>query len=204
MFSHFSVLRSKQPPVAAAGFSLVELIVSIGIMVLVLSVVITQQGSFNSAVLLRSQAYEIALSVRDTQLSAVSSINTGTGSENFTAVIGVHFDQAFPNRYVVFVDADGDNFFDPVEQFGATGIIDNRFEIVAVERDGSPVNALSVTFERPDFDARFRDPLSTTLHQSGDAEIMIQPKGSPTGSACPIVRTVRITATGQVTVLDCP
>ena len=214
MFSHFSVLRSKQPPVAAAGFSLVELIVSIGIMVLVLSIVITQQGSFNSAVLLRSQAYEIALTIRDAQLSAMSAINTGGSTEDFSSVIGVHFDKASPNRYVVFIDSESgataNAFYNDGEQFGVLGIIDNRFEIIDIlDTNGNSVGGpgtgqVSITFERPDFDARFRETSGGSLIQTGQYDILIQPKGSPAGSVCPLVRTVRVTATGQVSVLDCP
>ena len=53
------------------GFGLVELLVSISIMLLVTMVVLVNHESFNNGALLRSQAYEVALRLREVQLSAV-------------------------------------------------------------------------------------------------------------------------------------
>lgn len=210
MFSHFLASPSNPPPALAAGFSLVELMVSIGIIVLVLSIVITQQGSFNSAVLLRSQAYEIALAVRDAQLSAVSSFNDFSGtSDNFETVIGVHFGTSdlYKGRYVLFVDADDDSFYDPGEELGPTGLLDPRFEIAAIRADGSAVatDEISVIFERPNFDARFKSSAGGAFLTDQVIEIDVRPVNPSSVPACPDDnRTIQITTTGQIAVVECP
>jgi Tfp pilus assembly protein FimT len=65
------------------GFGLVELMVSISIMMLLTVVILNRQSSFNGAVLLRNQAYEVAFALRKAQLLAVSG-NTGTASATTT------------------------------------------------------------------------------------------------------------------------
>lgn len=208
MFCHSLALATKQRTFQQ-GFSLVELLVSIGILILVLSIVITRQSTFNSAVLLRSQAYEIALDVRDIQLSAVSSVNNAAGGgEDFRSVLGVSFGTAATanDRYTLFVDTDGDGAYaagtDSI--YGSVGLLDPRFEIDAIRYiAGATVNTpaqAAVTFLRPNFDARFN--AGSGLVTVGTLEIDIKASAS-TGTACPEVRTIQITSTGQVTVLEC-
>ena len=208
MFSRSSV-SSKAVP-RSAGFSLIELLVSIGIIVLVLTIVITQQSAFNSAVLLRSQAYEIALDIKDVQLSAVSAVSDGAG--NFRSTIGVQFDtDATQNqRYIFFIDADDDGFFDSGEERGAPGLLDSRFEIGEIRpSDGSlgVGNDFAILFERPNFDAIFYDGSGST-DPSTSVEIDIVGEGRSGfagGGVCgEDYRTLQITTTGQVAVLECP
>ena len=208
MFSLFSASHSKAKTI---GFSLVELVVSIAIIVLVLSIVITQQNGFNRSVLLRSQAYEIALTIRETQLSAVSAINAMSGgAEDFRSVIGVHFDTTanFNQRYTVFLD-EGSGFYESGLgdiQMGVSGILDPRFEIGDIRLNGASVASgqVSITFVRPNFDARFKTSALGALETSGVVEIDVVPTNG-IGVGCPDdVRTIEITATGQVAVLKCP
>jgi len=210
MFSHFLAFGKKQRP-ATAGFSLVELLVSIGILVLVLSIVVTQQRPFNGSVLLRSQAYELALAIREVQQSAISAINSDTsGTDDFRAVLGIHFDttSGADQRYTIFSDnGTNDHAYDSSDTlFGPPGLLDPRFEIRAVQRVdvGAPVDrtSVSVTFERPNFDAIFESNTGVT-QRSGAFHILIGEAGG-TGTACPAdIRTVEVTATGQISVLEC-
>ncbi len=81
MFSLFSNFK-QAGHAATRGFGLIELLVSISLMVLVLAIVLVQQTAFNGSVLLRSQAFEIALQIREVQLNAVSvaaATDAGTG-----------------------------------------------------------------------------------------------------------------------------
>lgn len=178
---------------------MVELLISISIMVIVASIILTRQSSFNSAVLLRGQAYEIALQVREIQLSAVSA-SGDTGA--FRSVLGVYFDTNGINddHFHQFRDADSDNFYDPVEEFGLQGRLDNRFEIEAVRGVGEAITGteLSVVFVRPNFDARFFDTNGELTAASG-VEIDIRRRGS-TGTGPGELRTIEITRTGQISV----
>jgi type II secretory pathway pseudopilin PulG len=184
-----------------AGFSMVELLVSIGIIVLVLSVVVTNQRSFNSAVLLRGQAYEIALAMREVQLGAISSVSDGTGV--FRSVQGVHFNKADNQKYRVFRDSSGNKFWNSGEDFGFSGLFDPRFELRRIEYGVSEVDQLSIVFERPNFDAIFvtNEAGNTLTEQSVD--IVIGLRGGETDVCGEDVRTIQITSAGQISVLEC-
>ena len=205
MFSNSSALRKKQCSAFSktGGFGLVELMVSISIMVIVATIVLTQQASFNSAVLLRGQAYEVALAIREVQLNAVSaSGNTGT----FRDTQGVHFDtdESTDGTYRIFRDADNDGYYDGSgEEFGIQGLLDPRYEIRnvrAVGGDSISGTAVSVIFVRPNFDARFFDGSGPSNEVAAAAvEIDVALRGS-TGTGPGDIRTVEITSTGQISV----
>ncbi len=200
MFSLFSNSKvSEHTNPSQAGFSLIELMVSISIIVLVVAVIIVQQTSFNGSVLLRNEAYEVALTLRNIQLSAVSaSVNNGS----FRALYGAHFniDTLANGRFSIFKDADTDGFYDSTEAFGQQGVIDPRFEIREIRTIGDTYNSalgLSVVFERPNFDARFFDSAGEV--NASSVEIDIARRGV-TGTGVEVLRTVEITAAGQISV----
>tara|TARA_B100000508_G_scaffold138723_1_gene135358 strand:- start:3160 stop:3774 length:615 start_codon:yes stop_codon:yes gene_type:complete len=201
-FNYFTSCNNQNPKQSfpVRGFGLVELMVSISIVVIVAAILLTQQTSFNGAVLLRGQAYEVALQAREVQLSAVSvSGDAGT----YRTVLGLYFDTQASNNdhFHVFRDADLDGFYDgPTEEFGAQGFIDPRFEVRAVRAIGDTISGteLSVIFVRPNFDARFFDASGSELSATG-IEIDIARRGF-TGTTTDIVRTVEITSTGQIAV----
>jgi len=195
-----SVFSKKRPhPQSVAGFSLVELMISIGIMVLVISVVTTSQGAFNGAVLLRGQAYEAALKIREVQLSAVGSV---TGGATVRTVYGVHFDSsaATDNQYKIFKDANSNGFYNSGEEYGQQGFLDSRFEIRAIRAIGDSIPAtsgLSVVFVRPNFDARFFSSSGEVFASSVEIDVADR---DATGAGPGDVRTVEVTSAGQISV----
>ena len=195
-----SVFSKKRPhPQSVAGFSLVELMISIGIMVLVISVVTTSQGAFNGAVLLRGQAYEAALKIREVQLSAVGSV---TGGATTLTVYGVHFDSstATDNQYKIFKDANSNGFYNSGEEYGQQGFLDSRFEIRAIRAIGDSIPAtsgLSVVFVRPNFDARFFSSSGEVFASSVEIDVADR---DATGAGPGDVRTVEVTSAGQISV----
>jgi len=119
------------------GFGLVELLVSISIMILVIGVVLSQHNAFNGAVLLRGQAYDIALQTRDVQMKAVSVKTDGSGAVTaFRKVYGLHFDTGSPNTYDIFLDGTTVNGYTVGEELGKQGKLDPRFEIVGIDLVG--------------------------------------------------------------------
>lgn len=183
-----------------AGFGLVELMVSITIMAIVSAIVMVRHEAFNSAALLRSQAYEVALKVREVQFSSVSA--SGDGSGVFNAVNGVYFDTVTDDGfYVIFAD-DGNYFYDGGEEVGPAGVLDKRFEVLEIRDDNNtPHNDISVVFERPNFDALFYGSANTPVNTTF-IEIDIARRGA-TGAGCGEVRTVEVTKTGQISVKPC-
>ncbi len=181
------------------GFGLVELLVSISIMVLVTSIVMTRHDSFNRSTLLRGQAYEVALAVREMQLLAVSATK---GEDGFNNVYGLVFNTN-ANSYIIFTDKDKDFVFDAGdgEQLGKPGVIDPRFQISAIRLIGSvEVSTITVMFKRPNFDAILYEGASAVATSVPGIEIDIEVKGANP----PQVRTIEITKTGQITVKDIP
>jgi type II secretory pathway pseudopilin PulG len=190
-----------------AGFSMVELLVSIGIIVLVLSVVVTNQRSFNSAVLLRGQAYEIALAMREVQLGAISSVSDGTGV--FRSVQGMHFDTADNQKYRVFRDSNDNNFWNSGEDFGFSGLFDPRFELREITVGTDSSGQMSIVFKRPNFDAIFvvngsDNPVSSYPTESSVLLTIGLRGGSPSDTICgQDIRQIQITSAGQISVLEC-
>jgi type II secretory pathway pseudopilin PulG len=185
------------------GFALVELLVSISILVLVIGAIMVKQGAFNSAVLLRSQAYDVALEARETQLFAVSIISDAGDYNN---IYGLHFDKNNNTGYKIFRDGDRNSYFGTSEEFGQQGSLDSRFvigDVRWVHSDGTEtsVNNVSVLFERPNFDAKFFEAAAPggELSNATAMEIDIRLKGT-TGDTNGEVRTVEITRTGQISV----
>lgn len=162
-------------------------------MLIITSVIMARHSSFNSAVLLRGQAYEVALSLREVQLGAVSAVGT---AGDFRSLQGIYFDTRDDGTYRIFKDADGDNRYDANEEFGQQGFLDERFAVGAIRAGNSDIDELSVVFERPDFDARFFDASGELSVRS--VEIDIVRRGEATsGNAW----TIQITATGQIEVI---
>ncbi len=75
------------------GFTLIELLISISIIGIITALVMVKFSAFDSTVLLKSAAYEVALAIRDAQVYSVS-VNAGldeTGSNYFDYSYGVKF-----------------------------------------------------------------------------------------------------------------
>lgn len=154
--SYVHRLRAKRQQ----GFSLIELMVTVGIVVLVTGIALVRYGSFNNAVILRSQAFELALDIREAQLAGVSvrpeeGASVANPSE-FRGAYGVYFNTASPggeNAYLLFLSYD-DSRYDSGEAIGEPFIIDPRFVITEIVANGTcTTDAASVLFRRPNFNA---------------------------------------------------
>ncbi len=182
------------------GFGLVELLVSISIVVLVTSIIMARHGSHNGAVLLRSEAYDVALKAREVQLSAVSAVGDAGDYRN---VFGLYFDTATGGFYRTFRDADGDFYYDTGEEVGARNNLDQRFEIdeIRLIDGGVPTTptSLSIVFERPNFDARFYTSSGLVASSVNAVQLVVRLRGT-TGTGVGEMRLVEISRTGQITV----
>lgn len=191
------------PRVYTRGFGLVELMVSISIMTLVSTVILVKNRSFNNALLLRNQAYEIAFSLRQAQLMAVSGTReVGASSRN---TYGVHFDVGSLGTptYRMFRDDQGvNNWYNSTDEtIGTVQTIDSNYIIDITDSAGNGdtiPNTLSITFVRPNFDAKFQTSDLGGL-VNGPVYLKIMPKNS-TGYTTVPYRLIEITSTGQITV----
>ena len=86
-----------------AGFTLIELLAVTGIMVVITSVVLVNNGRFGGVIQLQNLAYDVALSIRQAQVYGISVARFG--EDNFSTGYGVHFDTSNPDTYALFADA---------------------------------------------------------------------------------------------------
>jgi prepilin-type N-terminal cleavage/methylation domain-containing protein len=192
-------LQQKQQRLKA--FTLIELMVTITIVVLVTGIVLVQYSSFNSSVLLTSQAYQLAFDLREAQSLAISVRGQGN---SFREEYGLYFNYSTPGVYHLFQDSGTARpaLYQQSEAIGTPNVIDPRFTIQDLCINGSfgqrcassdaAATDLSVTFRRPDFDAAFGNNAGTNNITS--AQIVIRPLNG-SGS-----RVVTITTAGQISV----
>ncbi|MBU2104034.1 type II secretion system GspH family protein [Patescibacteria group bacterium] len=83
------------------GFTLVEMLVVLAIIVIVTGIAINGQSSFNKTVILTDTAYTLAFSIREAQSLGLSSRYFG-GFQN--AGYGVHFSSGSLTSYILFAD----------------------------------------------------------------------------------------------------
>jgi type II secretory pathway pseudopilin PulG len=78
---------------ASFGFSFIELIIVVAIMMVISSVVLFKQAKFSSDILITNMAYQVALAIRQAEVYGLSSKGTETGSSltTFRAGYGVLF-----------------------------------------------------------------------------------------------------------------
>jgi prepilin-type N-terminal cleavage/methylation domain-containing protein len=83
------------------GFTLIELLVVFAIIVSIMGVVFTSQGSFNKTFTLTNTAYDVALSLRGAQTYGLGSRAVGT---TVNAGYGLHFESSTPASFSFFAD----------------------------------------------------------------------------------------------------
>ena len=141
------------------GFSLVELIVVIGIFAVISGIVLFNYGRFSSNLVVTNLAYQAALAVREAQVYGISVKQTKTGNK-FDASYGVWFNQSSNQNFYLFADKtkDGkraDGMSEDEEVFGMSGT--NKISSFCVfqgstsycsNKSNGP-SSISITFARP-------------------------------------------------------
>lgn len=193
----FGMRLSNTTP-STAGFTVIELLVSMAIITIITGIVLFQYSSFNTSSLLTNQAYEIALDIRQAQVFALGERIDGADPRDEWGIrFGVY--SGDDQRYVLYRDisneGDDDNMLDAEEEFVEFVNLDNRFKVQAIKVGDSDTDLLDILFRRPNYDALFYDG-GGNLHSGVDeVQIVISPKGEPTST-----RTITVTTTGQITV----
>lgn len=184
------------------GFSMIELVVSTGILIIITTVVLVNHSAFGGNVLLGALAYDVGLSVRQAQVFGLSVREFNVGSGTFDIGYGVHFDVNDSTSYRIFADIDKSKTFNQGDGTEEVFFIGQGFSIVRtcvtspsnveICSDVGNVSVLDITFIRPDPDAFIRiNGDAVTLYQS--ARMVIQ---SPRGNE----REVTVESTGQISI----
>lgn len=181
---------------------MVELVVSVGILMVITLVILVNQSTFGGNILVGNLAYDVGLSVRQAQVFGLAVREFGVGTSRFNVGYGVHFDINTPHDYFIFADVDKNNIFntgDGTEEVFSVGrgysikqLCATAPSAVEVCSGTGSLSVLDITFLRPDPDAYIRTNGDTaTLYQR--ARIIVQ---SPQG----VEREVTIESTGQISV----
>ena len=170
------------------GFSLVELLVTITISTLIASAVLVRFNAVDSVVILKTIAYEIALTLREAQVYAVSA--TGDTGGAFESPYGVHFSIANPQDYIFFED-NGNLTYDgePTDTILETYTMNSKYQITDLCVGAScGQSSLTAVFERPEFDANL-----TPAGSAGSVVLSLV-------DGATITFTVTVGSTGQISV----
>lgn len=155
------------------GFSLIELLVSLAIAVLVVGGILLRFRSFDSIVVLKGTAYDVALTLREAQVKSVSA-GGGEGASFADYPVGVFFDTGEPNEYIAFYDVNDNSDYDSgTDTIIETYVIPDNYEIsdICLDSDCTNPTSLTITYHRPEFDAVFVS--DTGPSTASDAKILV-------------------------------
>lgn len=136
------------------GFSLIELLVSIAILVVVSGLVFFNQSGFNNSVLIENLAYEISLTIRQAQSYGLQSREAGTGTDDFMAGYGVYFSLATPDQIILYADdgienkvydASSDTIIDTLKMTNGSQVV----KLCTSQNCVTSINTLDISFIRP-------------------------------------------------------
>ena len=193
-----------------AGFSIVEMVVSVSIVALVMAVILFSYSKFNDNLALGAAGQELAIAVRQAQVYGLTVKEVSVNSGNFNTAYGAYFDLNDLSNYYIFADTNGDKVYNVGSGCGSgsTECIEkialrNGVKISQIcdgvsncpPGPGGSVTNLDITFLRPNPDATINFANSggnikaTTL--TGKV-VLISPRNK--------TLTVTIESTGQVLV----
>lgn len=189
---------------AQSGFSVVELLVSLAIVIVVTSITLASFPSFSSQLVLNNLAHEVALTVREAQVFGVGTRAFEGGFPSH----GIHFDINTPDQFVLFADIDEDGEYDGTFDCEAIGSAEcvsvfslrrnNEIDELCVTSDSGQtcraggIEQVDITYVRPDPEAVIYNDGNTT-NARNQATIMIV---SPSGRKKPVI----IHSNGQIAV----
>jgi len=173
-----------------AGFSLLEMVMVLGIFSILTAVVTYNYGAFNNQMTLTNLAYEIAMQVREAQ---VYSLGVRSSNNTFDNRYGVYFKKG-ANSFIYFIDrepvvgeADGKCDDDisgcdacvnppgpalPTECQQKFSLSRNMIVQDVLVNETSTSNPVFITFNRPDTEAIIMNGSSPVL--SGKVEVIIK------------------------------
>lgn len=185
------------------GFSLIELMVAVGILTLINIMIFASYPEFSQRIALRRTSEEIALIVRQAQAYSLGIKKPVSGGDEYYG-FGVHFDKSQPNSksIILFTDSDGDGKYsgELFQEFK----IDTGVYVYDLQTCDSSKNCSSIVDTV--LDVFYPRASSFSLIDGGTsnasyAQIRIK---SPRGDASKNKKDIEIWTNGQISVKDPP
>ncbi|MFA6295694.1 MAG: prepilin-type N-terminal cleavage/methylation domain-containing protein [Candidatus Paceibacterota bacterium] len=154
------------------GFTLVELMVTVGIFVMMTALVLARYDSFGTGTILTNMAYDIALTIRQAQTYGLSVRKVDSSTNDFSAAYGVHFnDVTGVRKFILFTDSDKDGFYVSGNDIDISTYnlkqgakIKNALCVgTGTSCSNTDVTDIDITFKRPNPEAIICAKNSTTL-----------------------------------------
>ncbi len=203
---------------SGAGFTMIELMVTVSIFVVVSTITLANYPKFSSNITLDNLAHAMAISIREAQVFGLSVKEFGSGSSVFPGY-GTSFDQSYDKSFILFADSNGDKEYSRVGGDACVGDCLEKFSIADnnkiytlcgdLKADGVIINAIGdlntpnsncglsnmdISFTRPDPDATLTGTSVVWGKRNySDAEVVVvSPKGS--------FKIITVWTTGQISV----
>lgn len=130
------------------GFTLVELVMSVGIIAFVTGVVLFNYRNYNENVLADKLANEVILTLREAQVYATGVKEIQPGSDDFSGWYGVYFTDN-STSYLLFNDANKSEQYDVGEELRIYTTLTGHLDTFFTEVIGFPQTAPSITVTFP-------------------------------------------------------
>ncbi len=212
--SHYSKKNLGLPANPVAGFTLIELMVSISIIVIILTVVISGQSTYTDKAALAGLADEISLTISQAQIYSIGVKELSTGSLNFSSSYGLTFSllggtSGSNTAYIYFADINRDFIYAGDWSCVAGGECLSKTDIVRGNliqsicvvpvsgADVCDVGRADISFVRPNTEAQLRffnlsGGVYNPISMKGVKIRLVSPKGA--------TRSVSVFTTGQISV----
>lgn len=193
---------------STTGFTLVELLVSVSIVTVIMSLILFSYGTFNDNLALSAGGQEVAIAIRQAQTYGLNVSEATLGSSQFNKAYGIYFNPIVdPTHYYIFVDSNSNKIYD-VGSGCASGntecveklTLANNITISSIcdssQCPPTGVESLHITFLRPNPDADINFVSSGGGAVGGSQQtgkiILTSPKGK--------TLTIDVESTGQISV----
>ncbi|OGZ04188.1 MAG: hypothetical protein A2648_01215 [Candidatus Lloydbacteria bacterium RIFCSPHIGHO2_01_FULL_41_20] len=193
------------------GFSMIELVVVIGIFSFISAIILGNYNGFNQKMSVSNLAHQIALEIRQAQVYGLSAKESVIGSGVFPGY-GIYFSRDIPTSFVLYTDANGDKKYNHTGDGTNCSANSECLESVSVSNGDvikdicatvsgvtkcasvSQIDFVNVVFTRPDPEATITGTLSGSDVIYDNLQISVEtPKKD-------FFKTVWVWSTGQVSI----